>query len=123
MADGEYVGVGEMAGDRWRVMFGDRRVHARGARCRRSHLKDPKLSSDSRVDGGRHRRLTPDLRRGAKPSLLLDLKAVRTTEIESLSATVRALGRRMGVSTPVHEAALEAVRWGWCCGSSEGAYF
>lgn len=49
---------------------------------------------------------------GTKPSLLLDVEAGRATEIESLSGTVCALGRRCGVRTPVHDEAYEAVRGG-----------
>ncbi|HVX41928.1 MAG TPA: 2-dehydropantoate 2-reductase [Gemmatimonadaceae bacterium] len=49
---------------------------------------------------------------GMKPSLLLDVEEGRQTEIESLSGTVCALGRRLGVATPVHEAAMAHVSGG-----------
>lgn len=47
-----------------------------------------------------------------KPSLLLDVEAGRQTEIESLSGTVCALGRRHGVATPIHETAIAHVSRG-----------
>jgi 2-dehydropantoate 2-reductase len=44
-----------------------------------------------------------------KPSLLIDLEAGRTTEIEDLSGAVSRLGKLSGVETPVHDTAAAAI--------------
>lgn len=44
-----------------------------------------------------------------KPSLLLDLEAGGPTEIDDLSGAVSRLGRRLGIETPVHDAATAAL--------------
>ena len=44
-----------------------------------------------------------------KPSLLIDLEANRTTEIDDLSGAVSRLGKMCGVETPVHDTAAAAI--------------
>jgi 2-dehydropantoate 2-reductase len=44
-----------------------------------------------------------------KPSLLVDLEANRTTEIDDLSGAVSRLGKLYGVETPVHDTAAAAI--------------
>lgn len=44
-----------------------------------------------------------------KPSLLMDLEAGRTTEIDDLSGAVSRLGKAAGIETPVHDTAAAAI--------------
>jgi 2-dehydropantoate 2-reductase len=44
-----------------------------------------------------------------KPSLLVDLVRGGPTEIDILSGAIAELGRRLGIETPVHDAAITAV--------------
>lgn len=44
-----------------------------------------------------------------KPSLLVDVERGGPTEIDILSGAIAELGRRLGVETPVHDAAVTAV--------------
>jgi len=56
-----------------------------------------------------HRDLLPPTARH-ESSMLQDLRAGRATEIESLSGALAALGRELGVETPVNEALATLVR-------------
>jgi 2-dehydropantoate 2-reductase len=44
----------------------------------------------------------------AKPSFLLDVERGGPTEVDLLSGTVARLGRRVGIETPIHDAAVAA---------------
>lgn len=59
---------------------------------------------DTRVRG-----LIDGLPATMKPSLLVDLERGGPTEIDILSGAIAELGRRLGIETPVHDAAITAV--------------
>jgi 2-dehydropantoate 2-reductase len=44
-----------------------------------------------------------------KPSLVLDVEAGRTTEIDVLSGAIAAMGRAAGIATPFHDVAAAAI--------------
>ena len=71
------------------------------ARARKVALADDETERTMKIIDG-----LPD---AMKPSLLIDLEAGRSTEIEDLSGAVSRLGKASGVETPVHDTAAAAI--------------
>lgn len=71
------------------------------ARARKVALNDDEVERTLKTMDG--------LPEAMKPSLLMDLEAGRTTEIDDLSGAVSRLGKAANIETPVHDTAAAAI--------------